>query len=643
MPDALRTSSEASIIRTAALALLIVLALKLHFAAVLDLYSDEIFYWLESTRPALAYSDLPFVTALLAGFGNSLSPGNPLAVRFFFLLMGSCVPLLVFWLASAVVDRRQAIEAGALSLCLPLAGFLGLLAVPDVPLIFFGLLATGCFMRALQHNAWHYWITTGVIVALGLSTHYRFLLYPAAVFFFLLGCSGARVYWKNPRFWIAVTIAASGLAPVVWFNLTQQLASATFYLVDRHPWEFQPMGLMHLFKQAGLVTPPMYGLLLFTLWIMWRKVRNGDRNAALLFSLSITNLAVYLVLAPWTDANSTSIHWPLSGYFPILVYAPQAIRQLAQWLGERLPNRQIGVLAVTVFSIGFLGTIIAITGVGSQAYQTQLQKVLGAGVLSNKMAGWKEFAIATGQLMQNEFPDQQPVLLTDNYYTAAQLQFAGLAEQVYTLDTDKAVRDGRMHQLRLWGMDQTGLFDEAISGSPLLLITEDSTLEVEDKHALLLTACELVTTLQASEQLYLFAGDKQFSYYRGEGLTPGSGSRAAPCPLPMRAWIDQPEAGAELAGSVQVSGWAYNEEIGVKSIELLIDGEAVTRMNYDIPRPDVADVMKVTSDPNSPMLGYTGLWDTTSMQNGWHQLELLLRNSQGHTLHYGKRRVLINN
>ena len=36
--------------------------------------------------------------------------------------------------------------ASILTLCLPLGGFLGLLAVPDVPLIFFGLLAIGFFL-----------------------------------------------------------------------------------------------------------------------------------------------------------------------------------------------------------------------------------------------------------------------------------------------------------------------------------------------------------------------------------------------------------------------------------------------------------------------------------------------------------------
>ena len=52
--------------------MLLILVLKLVLANALDLYSDEIFYWQASTQPALAYSDLPFMAALLAGLGTAL-------------------------------------------------------------------------------------------------------------------------------------------------------------------------------------------------------------------------------------------------------------------------------------------------------------------------------------------------------------------------------------------------------------------------------------------------------------------------------------------------------------------------------------------------------------------------------------------
>ena len=75
-------------------AILLLLLIKVFLASVLDLYSDEVFYWQASTNPAIAYSDLPFMTALLIGLGSAIEPSNTLAARSLFLLLGSCLPLL---------------------------------------------------------------------------------------------------------------------------------------------------------------------------------------------------------------------------------------------------------------------------------------------------------------------------------------------------------------------------------------------------------------------------------------------------------------------------------------------------------------------------------------------------------------------
>ena len=174
----------------------LILLLKVFFAATLDLYSDEIYYWQASTIPSIAYSDLPFMTALLVRIGTSLDSYNPLAVRSIFILLGSSIPFLVYWLALPVTNKQQALESAFLALCLPLLGFLGLLAVPDVPLLFFGILSIGFFERSTRTNLMRFWLATGVVVAMGLSTHYRFFLYPISAILFLLLFKPARKYWS---------------------------------------------------------------------------------------------------------------------------------------------------------------------------------------------------------------------------------------------------------------------------------------------------------------------------------------------------------------------------------------------------------------------------------------------------------------
>ena len=137
-----RAPSQSGALRLFTAGFLLLAVVKTFLAFKLDLYSDEI-STLASTQLALGYSDLPFMTALLVRLGSSLTDGSALAVRSIFLVMGSTVPLLVYWLAYPITGKQAARQSALISLCLPLGGFLGLLAVPDVPLIWFGLIALG--------------------------------------------------------------------------------------------------------------------------------------------------------------------------------------------------------------------------------------------------------------------------------------------------------------------------------------------------------------------------------------------------------------------------------------------------------------------------------------------------------------------
>ena len=621
----------------------IVLLLQLLLGFRLDLYSDEIFYWLASTRPALAYSDLPFMTSLLAGLGDGLGINHGLAVRLPFILLGTLLPLLVLWLALPMVGRQAAVEAALLSLCIPLAGFAGLLAVPDVPLLCFGLLTIGSFERAsrLNHTGW--WLATGLAVALGFSTHYRFFPYAAALLAWLLLCRQGRLQWQRPGLWIAATVGVTGLLPVVWFNLTHDLSGLGYHFLDRHPWQFQWQGFLHIFKQAFLVTPPLYALLIITLCLMVGPARQGSRNHQLLLCFAISNLLPYLLLAPWSDSTRTSIHWPLSGYLPLLVLAPATLHQGREILRRRMTDHRATRLTRMVPIIGFAGTLVAFAGVGSQAWHDQLQPLLDHGVLSNKMAGWKPFTRHTAALLAREFPESEPLVITDNYYTGAQVEF-GIDTRLltYTTDNDKAIRDGRISQYAIWQRDARAL--SGLAGRDALFITEDSTLTIPEKQAVMADICARAGAVHFTEQLELLSREKRFSFYRVNSLLPEPGQTtvAGPgCPMPPQGWIDEPADGATVSGTLRISGWVFNEGVGLKEVRVLINDQEAGIASYGLPRPDVMEIMGVKSDPNRPDLGFNIELDVSALAPGEHWLALLLVSNSGEVQRYGDRRVRI--
>ena len=123
----------------------LLLLTKLVLAAHLPLFVDEAFYWQEGQHLAWAYSDLPGLTAWLTRLGVAIGGDNTLALRAPFLLIAALLPWLVARITAREYDAVQGWQAGIFAMLLPLAGTLGLLAVPDAAMTFATLL---CWMPA---------------------------------------------------------------------------------------------------------------------------------------------------------------------------------------------------------------------------------------------------------------------------------------------------------------------------------------------------------------------------------------------------------------------------------------------------------------------------------------------------------------
>lgn len=622
-------------------AAIFITVIKWLLANRLELYSDEIFYWQASRFPALAYSDLPFMTALIAGAGASLFGHSAIAVRSLFLLLSLLIPALIYWLALPLHGRSRALQSATLSLCLPMLAMMGLLAVPDVALIVFGLLFIACFERAtrLQHAG--YWAAAGLSAALGLCTHYRFALYILAALAFLTISRRHWHHWRSPGLWIGALIAACGLYPALSFNLGNQLSGLDYHLVDRHPWQFQAEGLLHAVMQAVVVTPLMYAALAYTLWQLCRQAHAGNDRAMLFALFAGFNLGVYLILAPWADNSRTTLHWPISGYLPLLAYTPQILSDLRARLAERHSPTLARKLIMAIPLSGFIGTLLLLAGIGSQGFNQTLQSIVGQGVLSNKMAGWKPMTDHVVELMTKNGLDGRSLIVTDNYYTAAQISFAHESARVFTTDTNKIFRDGRDTQYRIWRKDIAGLREQWSADA--LFITEDSTLDVNEKTEVMQTVCGLFSEIDLLDQLFLYEGDKIFSFYLAKGLRPAGMSGGAPkCPTPSLSWLDAPIRDAEISGIYNVRGWATNTE-GVATIRVLLNGREVAQTNRTIERPDVVELQDAAGDPQAPILGFATDINTNAFRNGRYQLSLEIVSGHGERQRAGARTVIIRN
>jgi hypothetical protein len=110
-----------------------------------------------------------------------------------------------------------------------------------------------------------------------------------------------------------------------------------------------------------------------------------------------------------------------------------------------------------------------------------------------------------------------------------------------------------------------------------------------------------------------------------------------------RAALDAPAPGATLQGAVTVSGWALDfagpSGTGVSEVQVWIDGALHGRADYGHWRADMANALGDRFGP----IGFSYPWDTTTVGNGSHHLDI-----RAHTTARGwqsviSRQVQVNN
>ncbi len=442
-------------------AAILLLSLRLAAAVRLDLFGDEAFYWQCSRQLDWAYADHPFMTAGLVRLGTALFGDSPLGVRSLFLLLGCLIAPLTYGLARLMVDDRKALWSAALSLLLPGSALVGALATPDVPLLVFGLLQLVFLIRALRSppDSLGAWLLVGLSTALGLATHYRFLVLLACCGLSLLLSNQGRARLRTPGPWLAAALAGLGLLPVLIFNQANDYRPLLYQFGERHASAAGVLGIgKHVLLQAIVVSPALYVVLLATLGETWRRARERPQADVLLI-YSALPLGIYALASPFSDSSHDSAQWPLHAYLPLLVFAPNVLQHWKIALGWR---PWIARAAPSLAALLLLGIAVEL-GTGW----------LGLRFLSRPFAGWSDIGQRAAALLDEaqSSGEQPPWIVCDHYVLAAEVDFAlQSAHPVYVLDHERNADHGRALQYELWGKRLPDLVDHA--GQEVLILVE---------------------------------------------------------------------------------------------------------------------------------------------------------------------------
>lgn len=593
---------------------LVVLALKLALAARLPLFVDEAFYWQEGRHLAWAYSDLPGLPAWLARMGDALGEGT-LALRLPFLAIAAAIPWLVVRMGAREFDARTGWQAGTLALLLPLAGSLGLLALPDVPLLFATVLCLDAGLRLLRRVEAVGCIELALGLVVGGLAHYRFAAVIAVGFVALLLLRDGRRALRDWRVWMALLAGALAWSPLLLWNLHHADAGLRFQLVDRHPWSFSGEGVRLGRMQLLLATP----LLLAAMAVAaWRGLRDGRPAVRYLAACGSMIVAGFLVLGFFADRDRVSFHWPLPGYVALL---PLAALVLARWpRGWRIATWATTGLGLAVV-LGYY-VVAAMPALRAQTAAYNFHPT--------NFAGWNTLGETVRARLRQMPPGTR--LLAGNFKIGAELGFVLDDADIPVLDHPLNAKHGRAPQLAAWGLAQRTR--AALGDGPVLLVASAGDVAFRDQLAHYHALCAQVGPLPPPQVLDIDHGRQRFLLFAFDGPM-----QQGACTTPAMAFIDAPAASVVVDPAFEVAGWAFKDGVGLRAVEVLLDGRVVASARYGEANTGVADFWKISTDPHHPRVYFRARVDAAAP--GTHWLGLRLHGMDGSVEDWAEQKLLV--
>jgi Dolichyl-phosphate-mannose-protein mannosyltransferase len=260
--------------------------LRIVYASVMELRTDEAYYWTWSKESALSFLDHPPMIAWFIRFGTSIFGDTNLGVRFAGILAMLATQLL---LADIVRRATHDFRSVVLALLMPEAAlYYGLLMAkisPDVALIPFAVAMVWALVRLAESNDARWWLVAGLFAGLALLSKFTAVMLIPAVLAFMLVPAWRRRWLQNPYPWAAALIAVAVFAPVLIWNAGHDWASFRFQSVRAtatHPLSLRTFGEF-IGLQFGLVGFILLPVVLSGVALTaWRGYRRGDAVAILL-------------------------------------------------------------------------------------------------------------------------------------------------------------------------------------------------------------------------------------------------------------------------------------------------------------------------------------------------------------------------
>ena len=261
-------------------------AMRIVYASVLELRTDEAYYWTWTRESVLSFLDHPPGIAWLIRFGTMIFGDTNLGVRF-----GGIVAMLVTQLLLADIVRRVThdIRAVVFAVLAPEAAlYYGLLMAkvsPDTAMIPCAVAMLWSLVRLHESGNPRWWLAAGAFFGLALLSKFTVVFLLPAVAAFVLVPDWRRRWLLSQYPWRGALIALIVFSPVLIWNAQHDWASFRFQFVRAvatHQFSFRTVGEF-IGLQFGLVGFVLLPVVLSGVTLTaWRGYRSREPVAILL-------------------------------------------------------------------------------------------------------------------------------------------------------------------------------------------------------------------------------------------------------------------------------------------------------------------------------------------------------------------------
>ena len=371
-----------------------------------ELFHDEAYYWLYANNLDWGYFDHPPAIALIIKLGYLIFQ-NELGVRLFIILLNTGTIFLI----EKILQPKNLKLFYAIIASVVLIHYGGVLAVPDIPLLFFTASFLYLYKRYTAQPGWILMALLGINAGLLLLSKYHGIL---VILLTILSNPGLL---KKASTWFGILLSFLVFLPHIIWQHTRGYPTINYHLYGREASPFDYTYVLEFIFTQPLIYGPIIGFVL--LYFAFKRKPANDFERALKFIF----IGVFSLFFLFTFKGKVEAHWTDITFVSIIYFGYTGIEKsekLRRFTFISLPVSLILILGVRLFlMVDFLPKSIPV---------------------KTEFHGWKDWTKQIKSVSEN-----RPVVFANSYQNAAKYAF-------YSGNTSISLNDekGRMNQFNIW-------------------------------------------------------------------------------------------------------------------------------------------------------------------------------------------------